>query len=232
MAMEAVAGVGRDGRPARGNADEAGRGTGPRSTAWRLVDIAMDKAGAGFSYALDRRSCDRSDGGKDAICCGPTGRERPRAAVAVLYPTRCGGTGIQNLKGDLAIRPISIRKSANRSSHLHRSWLIIADHATASPARSGAGTDRAPCSREVRRRPDDRCSSANHRRARAAADPLHSARARTPASDPAAQAQFAAAAATAHRHRPATPSPAVVKPIQLTRDQQRAGIKTAPIREG
>jgi hypothetical protein len=61
------------------------------------------------------------------------------------------------------------------------------------------------------RRPDDRCPSAHDRRARAVADTLHSARARTPTSDPAAQAQFAALASTAHRNRTPTQSPSVVK---------------------
>ncbi len=103
-------------------------------------------------------------------------------------------------------------RAQDRSSHLHRvPGLLSADHAAASPARSGAGIDCAQRSREVRRRPDDRPSSANDRRARAAADTLHSARARTPTPDPAAQAQFAPAAAIAPRNRTPTQSPSVVK---------------------
>ena len=214
VAMEAVAGVGRDGRPARGNADEAGRGTGPRS---HRMAPGRYRDGQGRRWIQLRPQSPEAatdpTAGRTLSAADQPHRERPRAAVAVLYPTRCGGTGVQEPErrsGDTADLPSG--RAQNRSSHLHCvPGLLSADHATASPARSGAGTDRAQCSREVRRRPDDRCSSANHRRARAAADPLHSARARTPASDPAAQAQFAAAAATAHRHRPATQSPAVVK---------------------
>ena len=40
--------------------------------AWRLVDIEMDKAGAGFSYALNRQKLRRIRRRKDAICCAPT----------------------------------------------------------------------------------------------------------------------------------------------------------------
>ena len=125
----------------------------------------------------------------------------------------CRRTGFQEPEGgsgDTADLP-SERAQA-RSSHLHRvPGLLPPDHAAEPPVRSGATTDCAQCSREVRRRPDDRCSPANHRPARVAADALHSARAGTPASDPAAQAPIAPAAATAHRHRPVTQSPSVVK---------------------
>ncbi len=58
-------------------------------TAWRLIDIAMDEAGAGFSYALNRQKLRQIRRREGRYLLLRTLRERPRAAVAVLYPTRC-----------------------------------------------------------------------------------------------------------------------------------------------
>ena len=147
--------------PARGNADEAGRGKGPRS---HRMAPGRYRDGQGRRRIQLRpqppKAATDPTAGRTLSAAHQPHRERPRAAVAVLYPTRCGGGGVQEPEGrsgDTADLPSG--RAQSRSPHLHRvPGLLSADHAAASPARSGAGTDRAQCSREVRRRPDDRSS--------------------------------------------------------------------------
>ena len=91
--------------------------------AWRLVDIAMDHAGAGFSYTLNRRNCGGSDSGKDAICCAPTSPERP--ALLWQYYTQLVAVeeAFKNLKGDLAIRPIFHQDEHRVEAHIFIAFL-------------------------------------------------------------------------------------------------------------
>ena len=84
VAVEAAAGAGRDGGSARGDADEAGGGTRPRSHRVRLVDLEMDKESVGFSYPLNRQKLRRIRRRRGAICCAPTS---PRT-----IPRCCGNT--------------------------------------------------------------------------------------------------------------------------------------------
>ena len=53
-------------------------------TAWRLVDIEMDKESSMFIYTLNRQKLRRIRRRKDAICCGPTSPK--------TIPRCCGNT--------------------------------------------------------------------------------------------------------------------------------------------
>ena len=175
-------------------------------TAWRLVDIAMDKAGAGFIYALNRQKL-RQIRRREGRYLLRTNLTENDPALLWQYYTQLVAVeqAFKNLKGDLAIRPIFHQDERRVEAHIFIAFLAYCLQITLQRrlhALAPGLTARSALEKAI---------SANHRRARAAADTLHSARARTPASDPAAQAQFAASAATAHRHRPATQSPSVVK---------------------
>ena len=169
-------------------------------TAWRLVDIEMDKESAMFIYALNRLKLRRirQREGRYLLRTNLTEND-PALLWQYLHAARCCRTGVQGPEGrpgDTASLPSG--STQGRSSYLHCVFgLLPADHVAASPACPGTWADRAECSREVRSRSDDRRSSADHRRTRAAAHSLHPAGAGTQAPDPAAQAQFAAAATTA-----------------------------------
>ena len=183
-------------------------------TAWRLVDIEMDKESAMFIYALNRQKLRRIRRREGRYLLRTNLTENDPALLWQYYTQLVAvEEAFKNLKGDLAIRPdLPSGRAQGRSPHLHCvPGLLSADHAAASPACVGTRTDRAERSREVRRRPDDRCSSADDRRAGAAADPLHPAGARTQAPDPAAQAPVATTATTADRHSQRPQPPAVVQ---------------------
>ena len=100
VAVEAAARVGRDGSPARGNADEAGRGTGPRSH--RLAPGRHRDGQGKFHVHLrpqpPEAAADPATGRTLSAAHQPH-RERSRAAVAILYPARCGGRGVQEPEG-------------------------------------------------------------------------------------------------------------------------------------
>ena len=183
-------------------------------TAWRLVDIEMDKESSMFIYALNRQKLRRIRRREGRYLLRTNLTENDPALLWQYYTQLVAvEEAFKNLKGDLAIRPdLPSGGAQGRSPHLHRvPGLLSADHAAASPACFGTRTDRAQRAREVRRRPDDRCPSADDRRAGAAADPLHPARARTQAPDPAAQAPVATTATTADRHSQRPQPPAVVQ---------------------
>ena len=183
-------------------------------TAWRLVDIEMDKESAMFIYALNRQKLRRIRRREGRYLLRTNLTENDPALLWQYYTQLVAvEEAFKDLKGDLAIRPVFHQdEQQGRSSYLHCvPGLLPADHVAAPPACPGAWADRAECSREVRGRSDDRRSSADHRRTRAAADSLHPAGAGTPAPDPAAQAQFAAAATTADRLRAPSQPPRVVQ---------------------
>jgi hypothetical protein len=185
-------------------------------TAWRLVDIEMDKESAMFIYALNRQKLRRirRREGRYLLRTNLT-EKRSRAVVAILHAARCRRRGVQEPEGrfgDTADLPSG--GAQGRSPHLHRvPGLLSADHAAASPAGFGTWTDRAQRAGEVRHRPDDRCASADDRRAGAAADPLHPARARAQAPDPAAQAPAATTATAADRYSQRPQPPDVVQTL-------------------
>ena len=201
-------------------------------TAWRLVDIEMDKESAMFIYALNRQKLRRIRRREGRYLLRTNLTENDPALLWQYYTQLVAvEEAFKNLKGDLAIRPdLPSGGAQGRSPHLHRvPGLLSADHAAASPACFGTRTDRAQRAREVRRRPDDRCPSADDRRAGAAADPLHPAGARTQAPDPAAQAPVATTATTADRHSQRPQPPAVVQtfPANPLIDNGR-GIENTP----
>ena len=152
-------------------------------TAWRLVDIEMDKESSMFIYPLNRQKLRRIRRREGRYLLRTNLTENDPALLWQYYTQLVAvEEAFKNLKGDLAIRPdLPSGRAQDRSPYLHRvPGLLSADHPAASPACTGAGTDRTQRAREVRRHADDRCPSADNRRAGTAADPLHPARARTP----------------------------------------------------
>jgi transposase len=183
-------------------------------TAWRLVDIEMDKESAMFIYSLNRQKLRRIRRREGRYLLRTNLTENDPALLWQYYTQLVAvEEAFKNLKGDLAIRPIFHQEERRVEAHIFIAvpGLLSPDHAAASPTCTGAGIDRAQRAREVRRRPDDRCPSADDRRAGAAADPLHPTGARTQAPDPAAQAPVATTATTADRHSQRPQPPAVVQ---------------------
>ena len=182
-------------------------------TAWRLVDIEMDKESAMFIYALNRLKLRRIRQREGRYLLRTNLAENDPALLWQIHAARCRRTGVQGPEGrfgDTASLPSGSTQA--RSSYLHCvPGLLSADHAAAPIACVGARSHRPQCSREVRSRSDDRRSSADHRWARTAAHSLHSAGAGTQAPDPAAQAQFAAPATTADRLPHSSQTPRVVQ---------------------
>ena len=94
------------------------RGPNPgrdKVSAWRLVDIAMDKAGAGFSYALNRqklRQIRRREG-----------RYLLRTNLTENDPALLWQEAFKNLKGDLAIRPIFHQGEHRVEAHIFIAFL-------------------------------------------------------------------------------------------------------------
>ena len=140
------------------------------------------------------------------------GRGRPGQAVEPLSAAGCGRGSVQEPQG----RPrdpagLSPARDPRRGARLHRlSGLLPTHHADAAFARAGAGAHAAQRAGEVCRRADDRRAPADHRRPRAAAQPLH--RARTRAQPVAEETQTGAARPTTpqdHRRARAA-NPAVV----------------------
>ena len=150
-------------------------------TAWRLVDIEMDKAGAGFSYTLNRQKLRRVRRREGRYLLRTNLTENDPALLWQYYIQLVAvEEAFKNLKGDLAIRPVFHQEERRVEAHIFIAFLAYCVHHTASPpACLGARTDRAQRHREVRRRPDDRRASADDRWAGTGADPLYPARART-----------------------------------------------------
>ena len=145
-------------------------------TAWRMVDVALDKDTAALSFSLNRQKLRiaRRREGRYLLRTNLTNQD-PALLWQYYIQLVAVEEAFKNLKGDLAIRPIFHHdESRNRSAHLRRlPRLLHADHPDASAPRPRPGTDRAKRARKVRRRPNDRCPSADHRRARDSAHPLH-----------------------------------------------------------
>ena len=99
VAVEAAQRTRRNEAPARGDADEAGRGAGPRPTAWRLVDIEIAEKVPRSAIASTATSCGGPATGRSLSAAHQSDRERSRAAVAILYAARCGRRGVQEPEG-------------------------------------------------------------------------------------------------------------------------------------
>ena len=128
-------------------------------TAWRLVDIEMDKESSMFIYALNRQKLRRIRRREGRYLLRTNLTENDPALLWQDYTQLVAVEEVfKNLKGDTAHLPSG--GAQGRSPHLHCiPGLLSADHAAASPACMGTRTDRAERAREVRRRPDDRCPS-------------------------------------------------------------------------
>ena len=160
------------------------------------------------------RSCERSAAAKAAICCAPISPTSDPATLWQYYIQLVAvEEAFKNLKGDLAIRPSSIKTRTRIEAHIFIAFLAYCLHVTltAPPARPGAGPDRAQCAREVCCRPDDRRSSPDHRRPRTRAHPLHPSRTRAATPDRPAQVPIAAATTAQDRRRRPNQATSVVK---------------------
>jgi len=158
VAVEAAAGAGRDGGSARGDADEAGGGTRPRS---HRVAPGRSRDGQGKCRVQlppqpPEAAADPPTEGRYLLRTNLTEND---PALLWQYYTQLVAVeeAFKNLKGDLAIRPIFHQEERRVEAH------IFIAFAAASPACLGARKDHAQRAREVRRRSDDRCPSAYNR---------------------------------------------------------------------
>jgi hypothetical protein len=122
--VEAAARVGRDGDLARGNADEARRGTGPCSNRLRLVDIEMDKESSMFIYALNRQKLRRIRRREGRYLLRTNLTENDPALLWQYYTLLVAvEEAFKNLKGDLAIRPIFHQEEHRVEAHIFIAFL-------------------------------------------------------------------------------------------------------------
>jgi len=93
-------------------------------TAWRLVDIAMDKAGAGFSYTLNRQKL-RQIRRREGRYLLRTNLTENDPALLWQYYTQLVAVeqAFKNLKGDLAIRPIFHQDEHRVEAHIFIAFL-------------------------------------------------------------------------------------------------------------
>ena len=112
--------------------------------AWRLVKTEVDKTGA-LTYALDRdklRKIRRREG-RYLLRTNMTDDD-PAKLWQYYIQLVAVEEAFRNLKGDLAIRPVSIMREAHRSPHLRRlPRLLPADHPDPPPAQPRPGSHRA-----------------------------------------------------------------------------------------
>src|SRR6201992_3816980 len=110
-------------------------------TAWRLIDIEMDKESSMFIYTLNRQKL----------------RKVRRREGRYLLRTNF-------TENDPAIRPVLYQNEQRIEAHIFIASLAycLAGHATAASPCLGARVDRARRAGEIRRRPDDQCPSADH----------------------------------------------------------------------
>jgi len=154
---------------------EAGRRTRQAPTAWRLVDIEIDKQSAAFAFALDRKKL-RAIRRREGRYLLRTNLADDDPALLWQYYIQLVAVeeAFKNLKGDLAIRPI-FHKDERRIEAISSSpsWLTPCRSSDPSPPRLGPGADRPKRARQVRRRPDDRCPSPDNGRTRDPPQPIH-----------------------------------------------------------
>jgi hypothetical protein len=93
-------------------------------TAWRLVDIAMDKAGAGFSYALNRQKLRQIRRREGRYLLRTNLTENDPALLWQYYIQLVAvEQAFKNLKGDLAIRPIFPQDERRIEAHIFIAFL-------------------------------------------------------------------------------------------------------------
>jgi Transposase DDE domain len=93
-------------------------------TAWRLVDIAMDKAGAGFSYTLNRQKLRRVRRREGRYLLRTNLTENDPALLWQYYTQLVAvEEAFKNLKGDLAIRPIFHQNERRVDAHIFVAFL-------------------------------------------------------------------------------------------------------------
>ncbi len=178
------------------------------STAWRLIEINMDRESSMFIYALNRQKLRkvRRREGRYLLRTNLTEND-PALLWQYLHPARRRGTGVQEPQGRPGNPPgVPSGRAPYRSPYLHRvPGILPPGHAATPSSCFGARIDRAQRTGEIRRRPDDRCPSADNRRTGVAVDPLHPARGGTPTPDPTAQVPVAAPTASQNHHRRCRP---------------------------
>jgi hypothetical protein len=93
-------------------------------TAWRLVDIEMDKAGAGFSYSLNRQKL-RQVRRREGRYLLRTNLIENDPALLWQYYTQLVAVeeAFKNLKGELAIRPIFHQQERRVEAHIFIAFL-------------------------------------------------------------------------------------------------------------
>jgi len=93
-------------------------------TAWRLVDIAMDKAGAGFSYTLNRQKLRQIRRREGRYLLRTNLTENDPALLWQYYIQLVAvEQAFKNLKGDLAIRPIFHQDEHRVEAHIFIAFL-------------------------------------------------------------------------------------------------------------
>jgi hypothetical protein len=93
-------------------------------TAWRLVDIEMDKAGAGFSYTLNRQKPRRIRQREGRYLLRTNLTENDPALLWQYYTQLVAvEEAFKNLKGDLAIRPIFHQEERRVEAHIFIAFL-------------------------------------------------------------------------------------------------------------
>ena len=93
-------------------------------TAWRLVDIAMDKTGAGFSYALNRQKLRQIRRREGRYLLRTNLTENDPALLWQHYIQLVAvEQAFKNLKGDLAIRPLFHQEERRIEAHIFVAFL-------------------------------------------------------------------------------------------------------------
>ncbi|MGY4291071.1 hypothetical protein ACVWXO_010337 [Bradyrhizobium sp. LM2.7] len=167
--------------------------------AWRLVDIEIDKERPSFSFALNRKKLliTRRREGRYLLRTNLSDND---PALLWQYYTQLVAVeeAFRNLKGDLAIRPVFHQDEKRIEAHIFIAFLAYCMQITLTRRLHALapGLTRAQRARKVRRRSDDRCPSADHRRARNQAHALYPSRTRTPTPDRPLEAPPATAATT------------------------------------
>src|ERR1700733_4149668 len=88
-------------------------------TAWRLVDIAMDKTGAGFSYALNRQKLRQIRRREGRYLLRTNLTENDPALLWQHYIQLVAvEQAFKSLKGDLAIRPLFHQEERRIEAHI------------------------------------------------------------------------------------------------------------------
>lgn len=153
-------------------------------SAWRLVEIDMDKESSMFIYTLNWKKL-RTVRRREGRYLLRTNLTENDPALLWQYYIQLVAVeqAFKNLKGDLAIRPVFHQDERRIEAHIFIAFLAYCLQVTLQRRLHalGARADRAQCAGEIRRRADDRRPSADDRRARARVDAIHPARARTPA---------------------------------------------------